>query len=172
MAFPPHHRGKRLLVRIAVFVLAAWLIATLSRQAFGQPGARQTDAASALPSGPQSVELRIEGKRLSAELADTPELRSRGLMYRTDLARDQGMLFVFDQADRHCMWMRNTPLPLSVAFIDASGRITNIANMQPFSDTAHCAIRPVLFALETRQGWFTEHQLGPGHRVHGIPGRR
>lgn len=172
MAFPQQYRGKRLLIRIAVFILAAWLIATLGRQAFGQSGALQTDAANALPSGPPSAVLHIEGKRLTAEIADTPELRSRGLMYRTDLAPDQGMLFIFDQAARHCMWMRNTPLPLSVAFIDASGRITNIADMQPFSDTAHCANRPVLFALETRQGWFTEHQLGPGHRVRGIPGRR
>jgi uncharacterized protein len=172
MAFPPHHRGRRLVIRIAVFVLAAWLITTLSRQAFGQPSAGQTDATGNTPSGSRVVELRVEGKRLSAELADTPDLRSRGLMYRTDLARDQGMLFIFDQADRHCMWMRNTPLPLSVAFIDASGRITNLADMRPFSDTAHCATRPVLFALETRQGWFTENQLGPGHRVRGIPGLR
>lgn len=165
-------RKRRLLLRLAVLLIATWLITTLGRQALGQSvwGVNPANASTGVIS--RGVELSVAGKRLAAELADTPDLRSRGLMYRTDLGPDQGMLFIFDQAERHCMWMRNTPLPLSVAFIDASGRIINLADMTPFSDTAHCATRPALFAVEARQGWFTRNGVGPGDRVRGIPDRR
>jgi uncharacterized membrane protein (UPF0127 family) len=162
MALSVHSRGRRLLLRVAILIFVAWLVAAISRQAFGQ---------LALTAAPPTVELVVRGKPLHAELADTPERRARGLMYRTDLTADQGMLFVFDQADRHCMWMRNTPLPLSVAFLDASGRITNVADMTPFSDTAHCATQPALFAIETRQGWFSRHGVVRGDRVGGLPAR-
>jgi len=164
--------GRRhLMLRLAVAFLALWLIITIGRQALGQT-VWSLNQAHASTSGQGVVELTLAGRRLAAELADTPELRSRGLMYRTDLGPDQGMLFIFDQAERHCMWMRNTPLPLSVAFIDASGKIINLADMTPFSDTAHCATRPARYAVETRQGWFARNGVGPGDRVRGIPDRR
>jgi uncharacterized protein len=163
MAFPPQHRNRRLLIRFAVLILVAWLVAALGRQALGQPSPSVTHATAA------RVDLTISGKRLTAELADTPERRARGLMYRTELAPDHGMLFIFEQVERHCMWMRNTPLPLSVAFVDASGRIINIADMAPLTETSHCAAKPALYALETRQGWFSRHRLGPGDKIEGIP---
>lgn len=157
-------RLSRFLTWAFVVSLSVWLIATLSRQAFGQ-------APAASSSAPPTVNLSLKGGRLSAELADTPDRRSRGLMYRTHLGPDEGMLFIFDQAERHCMWMRNTPLPLSVAFADAAGRILNIADMSPFTETAHCAAKPAVYALETRQGWFSRHQLGPGDKIEGLPSR-
>ncbi len=158
-------RLSRVLTWILVVLLSVWLIATLSRQAFGQ-------AAATSPAKQGSISLSLKGATLSAELADTPDRRSRGLMYRTDLSLNEGMLFIFDQAERHCMWMRNTPLPLSVAFADAAGRIINIADMAPFTETAHCAAKAAVYALETRQGWFSRHQLGPGDRIEGLPPRR
>ena len=158
-------RLSRVLTWFLVVLLSVWLIATLSRQAFGQ-------AAATSPAKQGSISLSLKGATLSAELADTPDRRSRGLMYRTDLGLNEGMLFIFDQAERHCMWMRNTPLPLSVAFADAAGRIINIADMAPFTETAHCAAKAAVYALETRQGWFSRHQLGPGDRIEGLPPRR
>lgn len=168
-------RRRRFLLRLAVLFFVTWLITTIGRQALGQSvwSLHQAHASTSGPGPSQGVvELTLAGKRLDAELADTPELRSRGLMYRTYLGPDQGMLFIFDQAERHCMWMRNTPLPLSVAFIDASGRIINLADMTPFSDTAHCASRPARYAVETRLGWFARNGVGTGDRVRGIPGLR
>nr|UOZ96833.1 hypothetical protein NCPCFENI_00737 [Cupriavidus sp.] len=164
-------RRRHLWLRLAVVFLVTWLITTIGRQALGQSVWGLHQAIASPGSHSREVALSLGGKRLDAELADTPELRSRGLMYRTDLGPNQGMLFIFDQAERHCMWMRNTPLPLSVAFIDASGRIINLADMTPFSDTAHCAARPARYAVETRQGWFAKNGVGPGDRVRGIPDR-
>ncbi|MFM1881091.1 MAG: hypothetical protein RLZZ344_1325 [Pseudomonadota bacterium] len=159
---PSKSRRTRFLTWILVLLLGLWLITTLSRQAFGQ-------SSSIAQEGSTGVRLTIKGVSMSAELADTPERRARGLMYRTDLGANAGMLFIFDRADRHCMWMRNTPLPLSVAFADAAGRIINIADMTPFTETAHCASSPATFALETRQGWFSRNHLGPGDRLEGLP---
>lgn len=91
-------------------------------------------------------------------------------MYREALAPDHGMLFVFDRAGRHCMFMRNTRIPLSAAFMDAGGRILAIARMQPFSERLHCAPEPVTHVLEMEQGWFAGRGIRPGDRVEGIGG--
>jgi len=89
-------------------------------------------------------------------------------MYRESIAEDSGMLFVFDAERRHCMWMKNTLIPLSVAFIDADGEIINIRNMHPRSTQNHCAARPALYALEMNQGWFEERGIEPGDSVGGL----
>jgi hypothetical protein len=89
-------------------------------------------------------------------------------MHRTALAPNGGMLFVFDDDAVHCMWMKNTPLPLSVAFIDAAGAIVNIADMQPHTEVSHCAARPARFALEMAQGWFAERGIRAGTRLRGL----
>lgn len=109
--------------------------------------------------------------RITAEVADTPQRRALGLMYRDRLAPDQGMLFVFDRAARHCMFMRNTRIPLSAAFLDADGRILAIARMEPFSERLHCAPRQVMYVLEMDQGWFAARGIGPGDRIEGLDGR-
>ena len=80
---------------------------------------------------------------IKAEVAHTFDTRSRGLMYRESLGPNHGMLFVFEGMGRQCMWMRNTLIPLSVAFLDADGTIANIADMQPRSEQTHCAVRDV-----------------------------
>jgi uncharacterized membrane protein (UPF0127 family) len=117
----------------------------------------------------QTVTLRINNSVAKAELADTPSLQQKGLMFRESLAKDHGMVFVFSKPERYCMWMKNTPLPLSVAFIDATGRIVNIESMQPKTETSHCARSPVPYALEMKQGWFREKRITAGDRVLGLP---
>lgn len=114
------------------------------------------------------LDLGVGLYRIRAEVAHTDGSRMTGLMHRTELADNAGMLFVFARTARHCMWMKNTLLPLSVAFIDDSGRIVNVEDMAPATETPHCAGQPVRYALETNKGWFSRHRLGPGTRVLGI----
>jgi uncharacterized membrane protein (UPF0127 family) len=116
------------------------------------------------------VELTAGIHRIEAEVAATQENRMRGLMHRKSMPIQRGMLFVFDQDDQHCMWMRNTYLPLAVAFLDAQGRIINVAEMQPQTENNHCAARPARFALEMNAGWFRTRGLGPGMAISGIGG--
>jgi len=107
---------------------------------------------------------------ITAEVAADDQSRQIGLMYRPSLPPNHGMLFVFDPAFKACMWMRNTLIPLSVAFVDADGRIVNIEDMQAQSDQIHCARREVPFALEMAQGWFAQRGLRPGETViRGLP---
>ncbi len=113
--------------------------------------------------------LVVGGQTVQVEVADTPRARERGLMQRTHLAADSGMLFVFEAPGRYCFWMRNTPLPLSVAFIDETGRVAAFADMQPRSDTPHCPPVEVRYALEIAQGSFLRPGLAPGARVQGLP---
>ena len=105
---------------------------------------------------------------IRAEVAADMSSRSQGLMHRKSLAPNAGMLFVFDQAAPHCMWMKNTYIPLSVAFIDAQGVIINIADMQPHSEQSHCAARPAVYALEMTQGWFAQRGIKPGAKLGGL----
>jgi hypothetical protein len=114
------------------------------------------------------VELGAGMHRIRAELADTFATRVRGLMYRESLAPNAGMLFVFDDASHQCMWMKNTLIPLSVAFIDGSGAIVNIADMRPHDESSHCARQPVRFALEMEQGWFAKRGIKPGAKLRGL----
>lgn len=115
------------------------------------------------------VELRIGEHTITAEVADTGPARRDGLMYREDLPENRGMLFIWDEPDTYAMWMMNTPLPLSVAFIDRDGRITNIEDMAPFTMVIHKAVKPVIYALEMHQGWFERHGISVGDRVSGLP---
>ncbi|WP_412852317.1 DUF192 domain-containing protein [Ectothiorhodospira shaposhnikovii] len=115
------------------------------------------------------ISLRIGDHPLTAEVADTAPLRAKGLMFRESLPPDHGMLFIWEQPEPVAMWMLNTPLPLSVAFIDARGRILNIARMQPHSRTLHHSDGAARYALEMPQGWFGQHQILPGHHVDGLP---
>lgn len=113
--------------------------------------------------------LRIGTHTFQAEVAATPQQRERGLMGRTHLPENGGMLFVFDYAGRHCFWMRNTPLPLSIAFIDDTGLIVNLADMQPHTDTPHCPLSAIRYALEVPQGGFQQRGIMPGDRVDSLP---
>lgn len=115
------------------------------------------------------LDLQVGAARLKAEYARSPDERARGLMERSELAADRGMLFRFDDLRRHCLWMKNTPLPLSAAFMDEQGRIVDIVDLAPLDTTIRCSREPARYALEVNQGWFRQHQLGTGDQVNGIP---
>ncbi len=114
------------------------------------------------------IELSAGFHRIEAEVAANQPNRMQGLMMRKSMPANHGMLFVFLQAERHCMWMRNTYLPLSVAFLDERGRILNIENMEPHTEDNHCAAAPARFALEMHRGWFADKGIKPGQRIGGL----
>ena len=114
------------------------------------------------------MELSAGFHRIEAEVAANQENRALGLMHRKSMGSNQGMLFVFPVAARHCMWMRNTFLPLSVAFLDANGQILNIEDMEPQTEDNHCAAAPARFALEMNKGWFAGKGIKPGQRIGGV----
>ena len=114
------------------------------------------------------MELTVGMHRIEAEVANTLDTRMRGLMQRRNMPGHRGMLFVFDADATHCMWMKNTLLPLSVAFLDAEGRIVNIEDMQPQTEDNHCATKPVHYALEMNAGWFKSRGIKPGMQLRGI----
>jgi uncharacterized membrane protein (UPF0127 family) len=116
----------------------------------------------------QPITLTVNGHAISAAVAATPALREKGLMGRRELAENEGMLFVFPQAARHAMWMKNTPLPLSAAFIDPEGRILNIEEMIPWSLDEHAARAEAFYVLEMRGGWFMRHGVRAGDRIDGL----
>ena len=128
------------------------------------PGATHAQTAATLP----TVQLGAGMHVITAEVAANDSARAQGLMYRKALAPNHGMLFAFDQANIQCFWMRNTPIPLSIAFIQDDGIIVNIADMQPMTDTSHCSIAPVRYALEMEQGWFARRGLLPGKKITGL----
>jgi uncharacterized membrane protein (UPF0127 family) len=109
--------------------------------------------------------------RIRAEVVADYATRARGLMHRQALPQNAGMLFIFDDHAIHCMWMKNTLIPLSVAFIDDRGAIVNIADMEPHSEASHCAAQPVKYALEMNRGWFAARGIKPGARLGGVPPR-
>ncbi len=116
-----------------------------------------------------TAQLQIGPHTVQAEVAATEASRSYGLMNRASLPPDHGMLFVFESVGMPCFWMKNTPLPLSIAFLDTSGRIVNIADMQPYSLDNHCPTGPIAYALEMEQGWFRQRQIKAGSVVTNLP---
>ena len=107
--------------------------------------------------------------RIDTQVAQTPEQRAIGLMFRKEMPQHEGMLFVFEQATVQCFWMKNTILPLTAAFIADDGIIVNLADMKPQTTDSHCSAKPVRFVLEMNQGWFAKKGLKPGQRVQGEP---
>jgi uncharacterized membrane protein (UPF0127 family) len=122
-------------------------------------------AAGELP----TVSLSINGHKITAEVAATDEHRARGLMQRFSLKPDHGMVFVFERAEPQAFWMKNTFIPLSIAFIGADGRIINVDDMAPQDETTHWSKGPARYALEMRKGWFGERGIKPGDSVAGLP---
>ena len=118
-----------------------------------------------------TIELKTGIYRIQAELADTPKAREVGLMNRTSMPTNSGMLFVFEQKAGHCFWMSNTKIPLSIAFITDDGKIVNIEEMQAETTSNHCPKVAVRYALEMNKQWFAERVIVPGTFITGLPKR-
>lgn len=116
-----------------------------------------------------TVAISINGHKVTAEVATTVEQRSKGLMHRFSLRPDHGMLFVFERAQPQSFWMKNTFIPLSIAFVAADGRIINVEDMAPHDESFHRSKGPALYALEMRKGWFAERGIQSGDSVKGLP---
>ncbi len=107
--------------------------------------------------------------KLQVEVAQTPREHEIGLMFRTSMGSNEGMLFVFPQAGVQCFWMKNTLIPLSVAFVADDGTIVNTDEMKPQTLESHCSAKPVRFVLEMNKGWFTKHGFKAGSKLTGAP---
>jgi hypothetical protein len=125
-----------------------------------------------LPSGLVSQEtaksfldLKIKGKKIKVEVVRTESEKARGLMFRQKLGKDEGMLFVYEKEDRLSFWMKNTPIPLSIAFLDKTGRIVDIQDLVPFSLQTRVSAFPAQYALEVNQGWFKANGISIGDTV-------
>ncbi len=117
-----------------------------------------------------NTKLTIGINIVHAEVAASARQREQGLMFREKLGPNDGMVFLFGQPEGVCMWMKNTLIPLSVAFIGADGKIVNIEEMKAQTLDSHCAKKDVPFALEMNTGWFKQNHLKPGVMVEGLPG--
>ena len=106
---------------------------------------------------------------MDVQVAQTPEQRSIGLMFRAEMPAHEGMLFVFEQPSVQCFWMKNTLLPLTAAFVADDGTIVNLVDMKPQTTDSHCSAKPVRFVLEMNQGWFAKRGLKAGSRLVGVP---
>ncbi|MBI5279164.1 MAG: DUF192 domain-containing protein [Burkholderiales bacterium] len=140
-------------MKFAVFVAAVLLAASAQAQ---QP---QMD----LP----RVQLAAGMHQIDAQVARTPDQRSIGLMHRKDMPSHEGMLFVFEYPGQQCFWMKNTLLPLSIAFIADDGTVVNIEEMAAQTLESHCSAKPVRYALEMNKGWFAKRGVKPGARLTG-----
>ncbi len=128
----------------------------------------QTGPQPRLPTVPLTAGMHV----IQAELARSPQEQMVGMMFRTSMGQNEAMLFVNTDKDVRCFWMRNTLIPLTIAFIDDDGTIVNLADMKPRSEESHCSSRPVRFALEMNQGWFAKRGIGPGFKLRGAPFER
>jgi uncharacterized membrane protein (UPF0127 family) len=134
----------------------------------GLTGCQQKNSDSS-PFGLRVVQLRIGNSSLFAEVADNPQTSANGLMFRNSLPDDHGMLFVFEKPKTASFWMKNTKIPLSIAYIDSAGRILQIESMKPLDETPVASTSSeVAFALEVNEGWFTRNGVSAGARISGI----
>ena len=148
---------------------------------FDPPAMLRVLALAALLLAPQSpladaamrtLQLRIGNHPLKVEVAENDAQRMKGLMNRDKLGRNDGMLFIFEEPAYQAMWMKNTLIPLSVAFLDRDGTILNIRDMQPQTLDSHMSAGPALYAVETNRGWFAERGIKAGDKVAGLPKRK
>jgi uncharacterized membrane protein (UPF0127 family) len=159
---PAHELTRSWWLRITLVLGVALLVSLI---VWGQHQARQPQPPLPL------VALRVGAHALHAEVATTLAAQKRGLMFRTALAEDAGMLFVYDTDQELAFWMLNTSIPLSLAFLDAHGRIVQFADMAPFDDTIHRSATLARYALEVNQGWFARHGVRVGDQIVMAPER-
>ena len=143
-----------------VMLLAVGALTPAYSPAFGQQGPQPR-----LPTAEITAGMHV----IRAELAQTADQQMVGMMFRREMGTNEGMLFVNFESSQRCFWMRNTLVPLTIAFIADDGTIVNLADMQPQSEASQCSAKPVRFALEMRQGWFDKRGLKAGFRLRGGP---
>ena len=114
-----------------------------------------------------ALEMSFEGKiaKLNLIISNTDALRRKGLMNQSSLEKNTGMLFIWPSSKKQCMWMKNTSLPLSVAYLSSDGRISEIYDMVPFSEDSICSKQSVRMALEVNQGWFAKNKISVGDKI-------
>ena len=149
---------RRIFVVVTVATLAVAMIATSALPTLAQEGLAPQAVMTITNSAGERVEVPVE-------IAATDAERERGLMGRTALAEDAGMLFVFDQEQQLSFWMKDTLIPLSIAYIDGGGRIVDIQDMQPLDETPHPSAEPARYALEVNQGFFAARGIQVGDRA-------
>ncbi len=140
-------------------LLAALLLATFCGAA----------SAQGVPQNLPAITLNAGMHNIRAAVAQTPDQRQTGLMFRREMAQHEGMLFVFDEATPQCFWMKNTLLPLAIAFLADDGTVVNIDEMKPQTLDSHCSSKPVRFVLEMNQGWFAKRGVKAGSKITGRP---
>jgi uncharacterized membrane protein (UPF0127 family) len=168
-------RAKTLLLALAVFVWfsQAQFASADKTRSISAGKASLSLKASQSPSPQESTpvfrrsKIRLAERQITVELADTPELRERGLMFRNELPENQGMLFVFESEQRLSFWMLNTLIPLSIGYFDRNKVLLEVYEMEPMaSRTAipktYPSQRPALYALEMPKGWYFRHGVKPG----------
>jgi len=144
-------------LRFFAIALAAFLFAVCAGAQTGPQPRLQT---AALTAGMHVIQT---------ELAITPEQQQVGMMFRRSMGTNEAMLFIEETPGVRCFWMRNTLIPLSIAFLADDGTVVNIADMKPQSDESHCSAQPVRYALEMNVGWFAKRGVKPGSRIRGGP---
>jgi uncharacterized membrane protein (UPF0127 family) len=147
------HKSRLYIFSLAASILALTTSVTLAQQASKFP-------VISLSSGIYVIK---------AEVAANTAQHEQGLMFREKLGPNEGMVFLFDTPASVCMWMKNTLIPLSVAFIGADGKIINIEDMQPQTTESHCAKKPARYALEMNHGWFRQKNIKPNSVIDGLP---
>ena len=161
-ASPSRHDRPRAASRVALALIATACLGGLglSAPARAQDGEPQRLPTTTLGAGMFNIKV---------EVAQTPQEHAIGLMWRTSMPTNEGMLFIFPRAGQQCFWMKNTLIPLSVAFVADDGAIVNLDEMQPRTETPHCSTKPVRFVLEMNKGWFAKHGFKPGDKLRGAP---
>lgn len=106
---------------------------------------------------------------MQVEVALTPQEHAIGLMHRSSMGANEGMLFVFDRPGVQCFWMKNTLIPLAVAFVADDGTVVNLDEMKPQTLDSHCSTQPVRYVLEMNTGWFKKKGVKPGQKLSGAP---
>ena len=151
------------MIRLAMRPLPALLVAAAAIA--GVPAAHAQTGPQKLP----AIRLNAGIHNIQAELAQTPEQRATGLMFRQALGPNDGMLFVFEEPAQQCFWMKNTLVPLSIAFVADDGKVVNLDEMKPRTLDSHCSEKPVRYVLEMNEGWFKKRGIKAGSKLQGTP---
>ena len=160
----PFYRGMKTPTACATFLGMKRALITLLWFALAFSASAQETPQTNLP----RIKLQAGMFQIDTQVAQTPDQRSMGLMFRQEMPQHEGMLFVFEQPATQCFWMKNTLLPLTAAFVADDGTIVNLADMKPQTTDSHCSSKPVRFVLEMNQGWFTKKGLKAGSRLSGV----